>query len=155
MDYAQRFKTENTDINCYIKVVGSAAIRNISIGGVSIETNFRLNRDTIYPVEIEDDDHNLKFEATAIWSNIVLHKESADLRSNFIPVYSAGIQFSHDSKEDPDKIMNYIKKFKQERDNKDHFLIFTDRRRNARSRIDKSGKCFLNFTVDCRVGTRH
>jgi hypothetical protein len=151
VEYEQRFKVENAGISCKIKVISSAKIFDMSVGGISVKTDFRLNRDSVYPVEVENDNHNLKFEATAVWSNIVLRKESADLRSNFIPVYSAGMQFSHDSKDKPDEILNYIQKYKQGGDNRDHFLRFSDRRRNARSCINKSGKCFLNFAVECRV----
>jgi hypothetical protein len=151
VEYAQRFKIENAGINCEIKVVSSATILDMSVGGISMKTNFRLNRDNTYPLEVENDNHNLKLEATAVWSNVMLRKEGRGPRSDFIPVHSAGMRFSHDSKDKPDDIMNYIEKYGQEANNRVNFFKFGDRRRNARSCIDGSRKCFLNFAVDCRV----
>jgi hypothetical protein len=151
MDYAQRFKTENMDINCQIKVVSSAMIFNMSIGGISMKTNFRLNMDDIYPLEVEDYNHNLKLEATAVWSNVILRKEGRNLRCDFIPVHSAGMQFSHVSKDKLNEIMNYIEKYKQKADNRVNFFKPGDRRHDVRSYINESKKCFLSFSVNCKI----
>jgi hypothetical protein len=152
MEYAQRFKTENMDINCQIKVVSSAKILNMSTDGISMKTNFRLNRDNTYPLKVEDyNNNNLELEATAVWSNVMLRKEGGNLRCDFIPVHSAGMQFSHASKEKPHEIIDYIEKYKQKGGNRVNSLKFSDRRREIRSCINESKRCLLNFSVNCRV----
>jgi hypothetical protein len=151
VEYSQRFKIGNAGINCEIKVVSGATILDMSVGGISMETNFRLNRDNIYPLEVENNNHNLKLEATAVWSNVMLRKEGGGNHSDFIPVHSAGMRFSYNSKDKSDDIMNYIEKYRQEAYNRVNFFKLADRRRNIRSYIDESRKCFLNFAVDCRV----
>jgi hypothetical protein len=151
MECAQRFKTDNMDISCQIKVVSRAKILNMSIDGISMKTNFRLNRDNIYPLKVEDYNNNLELEATAVWSNVTLRKEGGNLRCDFIPVHNAGMQFSLPSQEKPYEIMNYIEKYRQKGDNRVNFLKFSDRRRGIRSSINESKRCLLNFSVNCRV----
>ena len=151
MEYAQRFKTANMDINCQIKVVSSAVILNMSTAGISMKTNFRLKKDNIYPLEVEDYNNGLELEATAVSSDVILRKEDGNLRCDFTPVHSAGMQFLHASKRKPDEIMNYIGKYKQKADNRVNIFMLSDRRRDARSFINESKKCFLNFSVNCRV----
>jgi hypothetical protein len=150
MDYAQRFKMGNMDINCQIKVLSSAIIRNMSVGGISMETSFRLNTDGIYPLAIEDH-NNLELEATAIWSNVSLRKEGGRHCCDFVPVHTAGMEFSDASQQKSDEIMHYIEKYKQKGDNKINFLKHSDRRHDIRSYMNEPKKCLLTFSVNCRI----
>jgi hypothetical protein len=152
MEFAQRFRTENTEIDCQLNVDSCAVILNMGIGGVSVKTNFKLNTDNVYPLEVEDHDHNLKLEATSVWSNVTLHREeSGNHRCDFIPVHTAGMRFSHTSKDKVNEIVNYIEKHKQRTDKRSNFLEFSDRRHGSRSPINGPRKCSLNFSVNCRV----
>lgn len=151
MEYTQRFRIDTTDINCQIMFDSNVNILNMSIRGVSLKTNLRLNRDNIYPLEVENKNDNLILKGTTVWSNVVLSKDSGDPRSDFIPAYITGMKFTDVSNDKLNEIINFIEEYKQKRDTGVNLYRLSDRRHNDRIHINNSKRAVLNFSVNCKI----
>ena len=72
-------------------VSGSAMIKDISLGGISLRTSQRLTKNTMYRVKLLFADHEgLSINSIAVWSSLL---ENVSEKDDAKPYYEAGLRF--------------------------------------------------------------
>ena len=106
----KRYAVNLLDITSAIIQVNNIEIIDISLNGISLHANRRLNIGEQYSVKIQAKEKALSFKGVVIWSKISrIHNGS---QCDVIPVYSAGLKFIDVSKSFVDDINIFIESHK-------------------------------------------
>jgi Tfp pilus assembly protein PilZ len=102
-----RFIVESLDISGRIMLANKVEILNISVGGVLVKTDKRLNVGTIYMLRLESKGKLLTLPCKVVRAELSeSHKDSI---GQSIPIYSAGMQFTNVSNEQINTINDFLK----------------------------------------------
>jgi Tfp pilus assembly protein PilZ len=102
-----RFIVESLDISGRIMLANKVEILNISVGGVLVKTDKRLNVGTIYMLRLESKGKLLTLPCKVVRAELSeSHKDSI---GQSIPIYSAGMQFTNVSNEQINVINDFLK----------------------------------------------
>jgi len=102
-----RFLIESMDINGRIMFANNVEILDISLGGVLLKTDKRLNIGTVYMLRIEIKGKILSMPGKVVRAELnASHKDSM---GQIIPIYSAGMQFTNVSHEQIEAIQDFLK----------------------------------------------
>ena len=102
-----RFMVDTMDISGRIMFANSVEILNISVGGVLLKTDKRLNVGTIYMLRLESKGKLLTIPCKVVRAELSeSHKDSI---GQSIPIYSAGMQFTNVSNEQINTINDFLK----------------------------------------------
>jgi len=102
----KRFSVDIMDINGKMVLATYVKIIDISIGGVSFKANRRLNMGSEYSLKMESRGGELTVKGIIV--RATLSESIKDQRGNFVPVYSAGMQFTDTSEEKIKEIEAFI-----------------------------------------------
>jgi hypothetical protein len=89
----QRIKITDQNIRAKMAFANFMDILDISRSGMAFEVDRRLNIDREYSVEIECNGNALLMKGRIVWA--VLKKWESDVKGNTIPIYRAGMSFTH------------------------------------------------------------
>src|SRR4030042_6454314 len=106
-----RFRMEVVDITGKMMVADEVTIIDISVGGVSLKADRRLNIGHEYAVKMENSGRVLAVKGLVVWSVLSRNKEGA--RGDSIPLYTAGMKFMDVSDKKLEEIVNFIEKYEQ------------------------------------------
>jgi hypothetical protein len=102
-----RFSIESMDINGRIMLANKVEILNMSVGGILLKTDKRLNVGTIYVLRLESKGKLLTIPCKVVRAGLSeSHKDSI---GQSIPTYSAGMQFTNVSNEQINAINDFLK----------------------------------------------
>jgi hypothetical protein len=87
----QRFKIADQSMHAKIASAKMVEILDISIGGMLLQTDMRLNISKEYTIQIEHNGKRYSLKGSVVWS--VLKGCKSDQLGNSIPIYRSGIQF--------------------------------------------------------------
>jgi hypothetical protein len=121
----KRYKVDLLDINNAVIQASDAEIINISLRGISLRANRRLNMSETYILRIKSKGTVLNLKGIVIWSQI--SKILKGPFSNIIPVYTAGLEFLDSSNNKREVIRNFI-----ETHEKEDYLVDTQQLNNMR-----------------------
>lgn len=110
----ERFAVNLLEINGKMLLAKYVKILDISIGGVALKADKRLNIGSEYTLRIEGKGMGLKLKGIIVWS--LLDDTLKTSRGDFIPIYKAGMKFTEVSKDQIDEIENFIEFHKHEFD---------------------------------------
>jgi|WetSurSiteA1Bulk_404760.scaffolds.fasta_scaffold00058_16 hypothetical protein len=89
----ERIKITDKNIRAKMAFANFMDILDISRSGMAFEVDRRLNIDREYSVEIEWNGNALLMRGRIVWA--VLKKWESDVKGNTIPIYRAGMSFTH------------------------------------------------------------
>jgi Tfp pilus assembly protein PilZ len=85
-----RFKLNDREVNGKMLLATEVKVIDISISGVSLKVNRRLNIGSNYTLKLEGR-KTLSLEGTVIWCSLIETRKGS--QGDIVPIYSAGMQF--------------------------------------------------------------
>lgn len=101
-----RFAVEIMDLNGKILFANEVKILDLSVGGVLIKADKRLNIGRNYVLRIESRGKKLNVQGTVVRCML---SESQKVQGNIIPIYTAGMQFTNLTSEKMNEIADFIR----------------------------------------------
>lgn len=144
-----RFRMEVVDITGKMMFADDVNILDISIGGVSLKADRRLNIGHEYAVKMENSGRVLAVKGLVVWSVLSGNKEGA--RGDSIPLYTAGMKFIDVSDKKLEEIVNFIEKYEQGALMPISPYGTGGMRQSVRIRIDAQEKATVNFPENYKV----
>jgi len=145
----KRFRVEVVDITGKMMFADEVNILDISIGGVSLKADRRLNIGHEYAIKMENAGRILAVKGLVVWSVLSGNKEGA--RGDSIPLYTAGMKFMDVSKKKTEEIAHFIKKYEQGAIMPVGSYGTSGKRQSVRIRIDAHEKATVNFPENYKV----
>ena len=87
----KRFIVEGMDINGKLMFTSEVSVINISISGISIKADRRLDIGKEYTLKLQEQNRVLTVKGIVVWSTLVENR--ADHHGDLVPVYNAGMKF--------------------------------------------------------------
>lgn len=116
MEEGRRHKRFEIDEAVHGNMLFASEVRiiDISLGGLCIEVNRRLNIGREYTVKVEDNGKAIILKGTVMWSVISDMKKSSD--EEITPMYKAGIEFRNSLTEKQKELLAFIDSHKKNKD---------------------------------------
>jgi c-di-GMP-binding flagellar brake protein YcgR len=140
----KRFTLKVLEVTGKMILASQVEVVDISIGGISIKANRRLNIGGEYSLRLEDRNKVVSLKGTVVWSS--LSETMAGRAGEAIPIYKAGLKFANISAEKINELLNFIEDHKKE-----EVYVMGSSRLNIRFHIDDAKKTFLNFPESYKV----
>jgi len=144
-----RFRMEVVEITGKMMFADEVNIIDISVGGVSLRADRRLNIGHEYAVKMENSGRVLAVKGLVVWSVLSGNKEGA--RGDSIPLYTAGMKFMDVSDKKMEEIVNFIEKYEQGAVMPIGPYGTSGLRQSIRIRIDAQEKATVNFPENYKV----
>lgn len=139
----KRFRVDVMEINGKMAFAKNVKILNLSIGGVLLQADRRLNIGSEYLLRIEGKGKVLAIKGLVVWS--LISECSKDSRGNMIPFYKAGMKFTDITNDKKDETICFIKDHTVDADKQVDIDSPSGLRLYVRIRIDDQAKAILNF----------
>jgi Tfp pilus assembly protein PilZ len=139
-----RFTLDVAEVNGTMIRASDMKIIDISLGGISIKVDRRLNIGTDYLLKLSDRNEIMSVKGTVSWCSLVESKKAES--GDRIPIYQAGLAFSGLTEKDTPLLDNFI-----ERNKVDESSLPTGRRSTVRFRIETEEKALLQFPENFKV----
>jgi len=110
----QRYKMDETEIHVKLAFANEVKIHDISLGGLSFKTDRRINIGKEYHLKLAYNKSDITTKGIVVWS--VLSNSQTDSKGNVIPIYSCGLKFTNETKEQVKIFMALIEENKKEAD---------------------------------------
>jgi len=104
----KRFIVEGMEINGKMMFATVVSVLNISISGMSVKADRRLEIGKEYTIKLEEKNKVLSVKGLVVWSSLIGSREGYDGES--VPVYAAGMKFSDVLSERVNEIIAYIER---------------------------------------------
>jgi Tfp pilus assembly protein PilZ len=140
----KRFTLNVADVNARMVLVTEVNVIDISIGGILIKANRRLNIGSEYTLKLGAKDRVISLRGAVIWSSLSESRARAD--GEVMPLYRAGLKFKNMSAESIAELLNFIEGHKKE-----EVHAAGKDRLNVRFHIDDAEKAILNFPAVCEA----
>jgi hypothetical protein len=89
----KRYPADGIHINIRMLFATEVKVCNLSLGGISFETDRRLNVGRPYKFRMETQGIMTTVEGIIVWCSLI--KSSKDAKENIVPVYRAGMKFTN------------------------------------------------------------
>jgi Tfp pilus assembly protein PilZ len=133
----KRFTLNIQEINGKMLFATQVKVIDISIGGISIKANRRLNIGSEYALTLEGK-NAISLRGSVVWSSLGEGRGKAD--GEVVPIYSAGLKFTNMSASKITELLSFIECYKKE-----EVHVIGGTRLNLRFRINDPEKVILNF----------
>ena len=129
----ERYKLTLIDTHTKLVFANDVRILDMSLSGVSLNADRRMNIGCNYMITIEDEGRVLNIKGKVIWSLLSGYKENT--RGEIVPIYTAGMNFTDISIEKQKDIEDFIERhretnfteeYKEEIDKELDLYILTD-----------------------------
>ena len=140
----QRYRLDFVEINGQLTLASEVSILDISMGGVSLKADKRLNIGGKYMLRLEEKEKRISVKCEVAWARLSGTKSSPE--GETVPVYTAGMRFVDLSEERQAELMRFVECVKEEAVQRAN-----DRRQHVRFNIRLPGMAILNFPADYRV----
>jgi hypothetical protein len=102
----KRYPADGIYINIKMLFATRVSVCNLSLGGISFETDRRLNVGKSYKFRMETQGLMTTVEGTIVWCSLI--RSARDAKENIIPLYRAGMQFTNVAQEKMSLIVDSI-----------------------------------------------
>ena len=102
----RRYIADNSDIGITMALAKYVEVLNISIGGISLKADRRLNVGRAYSFKITTHGKVSTLKGIIAWSSLSESRE--DTKGNFVPIYKAGLQFTDVSQNAVNEIVEFL-----------------------------------------------
>jgi c-di-GMP-binding flagellar brake protein YcgR len=145
----KRYRVDVMEINGKMVLAKHVKILDISIGGICLKTEKRLNVGGEYTLKIEGKGRVLTVRGVVIWAS--LSESSVDSIGDIIPIYKAGMKFVDVSNEKMNEIVNFMEAHKRDIDKLVDLSAPSGRRIYVRIYIEDPEKAELNYHESYKV----
>jgi hypothetical protein len=140
----KRFRLDFLEVNGQLTFATDVTLLDISMGGISLKADRRLNIGGRYVIKLEDKKKLIALKGEIAWSALSGNKMTPD--GEIIPLYTAGMKFIDLSKEKAEELLDFV-----EHHRKEEVPPAGDRRFSVRFLIGEPGKAILNYPADYKV----
>ncbi len=140
----KRYKLELVEVNGKMSLADKVEILDISLGGVALRVDRRLNPGREYLLKLGDKAKSIDLKCIVVRSELTGIEERAN--GERIMIYSAGMKFKEDSSRQIEDFFKSIEFVKKETAPPE-----TDRRMNIRFHICMPGEKILNYPAQFKV----
>jgi len=126
-------------------------IVDISLGGISLKADRRLNIGGEYILKIEEKGLHISVKATVIWAS--LHESVKSANGDLVPIYAVGMKFNEPSNEKISELIKFIAPAGQKERSAGAAGIAKDLRLHMRLHISDNGKAVLDCPEDYSIRT--
>jgi Tfp pilus assembly protein PilZ len=147
----ERYKANLIGINGRIILAKFVKILDISIGGLSLQTEKRLNIGNEYTLKIDSKEKLFSVKGIVVWS--VLNNSIKNSKGNIVPIYTAGLKFTDVSDEKIKEITDFMQTYKRagEKNQKVNLFSSSGRRLYVRIHVTTPEKAILNYQEAYKV----
>lgn len=146
----ERYILDITDVLSDMIFATDVTILDISLGGISLKADKRLNLGYEYIIKIRVRDEMISLRGEVIWALLSEHRETPN--GDVIPIYKAGLKFTHLSDKKLSDIVKFIENYRKEVDSDIFTCQLYDHRLFKRLRIDTpEGATVLHRYEGCKV----
>jgi hypothetical protein len=145
----KRYKVDVMEMSSKVVLAKSLKILDISIDGICLKTEKRLDVGAEYTLQIEGKGKVLTVKGTVAWA--LLSGSWVDSYGNVIPEYKSGMKFRDASKEKINEIVTFIEEHKRDIDKLVDLYSPSGRRLYVRISIEDPKKAVLNYQVSYKV----
>ena len=110
----KRYQMDETQIHVKMGFADEVKIQNISLGGISVKADRRMNIGKEYPLKLGSKEETITTKGIVVWA--LLSESKADAKGNIIPIYSYGLKFTNDTKEQINSFIASIEENRKEAD---------------------------------------
>jgi c-di-GMP-binding flagellar brake protein YcgR len=142
----KRYRLDYVEINGQLTLASEVSVLDISMGGVSLRVDKRLNIGGKYLLRLEDKEMRISVKCEVAWARLSGTKKSPG--GEAIPEYTAGMKFIDLSEEKCADLMHFVECIERE-----EVRRADDRRQHVRFNIQMPGMAILNFPADYSVRT--
>lgn len=139
-----RYKLELVEVNGKMSLADKVEILDISLGGVALRIDRRLDPGREYLLKLGDKIKSIDLKCIVVRSELTGIEERANGERTMI--YSAGMKFKEDSSKQIEDFFKSIELIKKETAQSE-----VDRRMNIRFRIQIPGEKILNYPAEFKV----
>jgi len=140
----KRFRLDFLEVNGQLTFASEVTLLDISMGGISLKADRRLNIGGKYVIKLADKKKLIALKGEVAWSALSGNKMTPD--GEIVPLYTAGMKFIDLSQEKAAELLNFV-----EHHRKEEVPPAGDRRNNVRFLIGEPGKAILNYPADYKV----
>ena len=137
----RRFSVDILGINGKMLFANEVEILDISVGGVSLKVDRRLNIGNEYTLKMGNGDQSISIKGEIVWSKISGTKKGS--RDDVIPIYAAGMRFSSIGGDKADSLARFIERVSHSTHEEAHRL--SGLRFNMRFPVQGSKKAVLDM----------
>lgn len=139
----KRFILNDLEVNG--KMISATEIRvvDISISGISLKLNKRLNIGCDYPLKLEGKS-TVSLKGTVVWCSLVDARKISD--GETMPIYAGGLQFKNISAAETTNLLKFIEDHKIE-----ELRVTGGTRLNVRFHITDPKEAILNYSASYKV----
>lgn len=137
------------EINGMMMFANEVEILDMSIGGISLRADRRMNIGTEYSLKIRDKASVIPLKAAVVWSLLSGMKKDPEGRA--VPLYTAGMRFTDLSPDRIAELARFIAEHRQDHHTADDMHCVSGLRFNIRYQVDAKEKAVLSFPESCRV----
>jgi len=141
----KRFTLNDLEVNGKMISATETKVVDISISGISLKVNRRINIGCEYPLTLKGR-KTISLRGIVVWCSLIETKKGS--LGEIIPIYSAGMQFKNMSTEMKTELLNFIEDYKIK-----EVHVIGDNRLNVRFHINDPEKAILNFSASYKVKT--
>jgi c-di-GMP-binding flagellar brake protein YcgR len=144
-----RYSLDVSEVNGMIALASDVRIVDISLGGIALKADRRLNIGSEYSLRLEDKKDAVSLRCSVVRCSVSESRKRAN--GSIVPIYEAGMKFTDTSPEKEEQLRNFIAR------NKtgalaalvDHFPAREDgnRRQLSRSHADVTTKKFTAVRI--------
>lgn len=102
----RRFSVDILGINGKMMFASEVEIQDISVGGISIRVDRRLNMGSEYTLKVGNGKKTITLKGSVVWSKISGMKKG--VRDDVIPIYAAGMKFVSMSADKIQELTNFL-----------------------------------------------
>jgi hypothetical protein len=146
----KRYALDIYDIHSEMLLAKEVKIMDISISGVSLKADKRMDINREYTLKIKSKEKNLILKGKVIWS--LLSGNQSGPRGDSIPIYTAGLKFSDVATGRMRDIIDFIENHKREQDRQEDLYQLSGLRLFTRFQIMAPEETSLLHCYDgCKV----
>lgn len=145
----ERFVVDILEITGKMTFARNVKIHDISIGGVAVTVDKRVNLGSEYTLKIQGKGKVLSLRGAVVWS--LLSESLMDAHGNVVPVYKAGLKFIGLSEEQVSEIESFMEDHKRELNKELDVSKIGGTRLHVRFKIEDPEKAVLNFYENYKV----
>lgn len=147
----ERFSLRTESVSCKIVSATEVKVLNISMTGVALEVNKRLNIGSQYMLGLASADAAVSLKGNVVWSRLTESKQNG--RGDIVPIYNSGIQFGHMTTGQSKELENLIAKCSGLGNSGMNMHGLSGLRCAVRYSVDGVDKSVIKTSTACRVKT--
>lgn len=145
----KRFSVDTLGIRGKMIFANTVEISDISVSGISIRTDKRLNIDREYMLNIVENDKSISVKGTVIWARLQGNRKAAN--GDLTPLYVVGMKFTDISSVKVRELITFIETHKQKEVSLGKIAKQSDVRLNMRFYVNTNGKTILSCPASYTV----